>query len=100
MKRIAAISIIALVALYTPCGAETPPSNRPAHWAAPIRLGGVPNLHKVSDALYRSAQPSAEGMKNLKSVGIESVINLRSFHSDQEKIGDTGLAYEHIYMKA
>jgi hypothetical protein len=33
-------------------GAET---NRPATWAEPIALEGVPNLHKVSDTLYRSA---------------------------------------------
>ena len=65
-----------------------------------MQMTGVPNLHKVSDTLYRSAQPSKEGMRNLKSMGIESVINLRSVHSDREEIGDTGLAYEHIYMKA
>ena len=99
MKRIAAISIIALVGLYTPCGAETSPPNRPAHWAERIQLIGVPNLHKVSDTLYRNAQPSAEGMKNLKAIGIETVVNLRSFHSDRDEIEGTGLAYEHIYMK-
>jgi protein tyrosine/serine phosphatase len=60
----------------------------------------VPNLHRVSDTLYRSAQPSAEGMNNLKTMGIKTVLNLRSFHSDRKEIGDTGLAYEHIYMKA
>ena len=63
-------------------------------------MEGVPNLHKVSDTLYRSAQPSAEGMENLKAMGIETLVNLRSFHSDRDEIGDTGLAYEHIYMKA
>jgi len=100
MKRIAAISIIALVMLHAPCGAETSAPNRPAHWAERIQLKGVPNLHKVSDTLYRSAQPSAEGMKNLKAMGIETVVNLRSFHSDRDKIKGSGLAYEHIYMKA
>lgn len=60
----------------------------------------MPNLFKVSDTLYRSAQPAAEGMQNLKALGIETIINLRSFHSDRDEIGDTGLGYEHIYMKA
>jgi protein tyrosine/serine phosphatase len=63
-------------------------------------MKGVPNLHKVSDSLYRSAQPSAEGMRNLRAIGVETIVNLRSFHSDRDEIGDTGLAYEHIYMKA
>jgi protein tyrosine phosphatase (PTP) superfamily phosphohydrolase (DUF442 family) len=100
MKLIAVISIFALVLFNASYGAETSPANRPAHWAIPMQMEGVPNLHKVSDTLYRSAQPSVEGMKNLKAMGIETVINLRSFHSDRDEIGDTGLAYEHIHMKA
>jgi len=100
MKLIAVISIFALVLLNAAYGAETSPANRPAHWAKLIQMEGGPNLHKVSDTLYRSAQPSAEGMKNLKAMGIETIVNLRSFHSDRDEIGDTGLAYEHIHMKA
>ena len=73
---------------------------RPEQWARPLDLEGVPNLHKVSDGLYRSAQPTAEGMANLKKMGIETVVNLRALHSDRDEIGETGLAYEHIYMKA
>jgi len=75
-------------------------TNRPASWAQPIELDGVPNLHKVSDNLYRSAQPTPQGMQNLKRMGIKTVVNLRFFHSDRDDIGDTGLGYEHIYMKA
>ena len=100
MRRIAPVIIIALVVICTPCGAETSLPNRPAHWAKRVQLEGVPNLHKVSDTLYRSAQPTAEGMRNLKTMGIETIINLRSFHSDRDRIKGTGLGYEHIYMKA
>jgi protein tyrosine phosphatase (PTP) superfamily phosphohydrolase (DUF442 family) len=100
MKLIAIVSITALVLLNTAYGAETSPANRPAYWAKLIQMEAVPNLHKVSDTLYRSAQPFAEGMKNLKAMGIETIVNLRSFHSDRDEIGDTGLAYEHITMKA
>jgi uncharacterized protein (TIGR01244 family) len=74
--------------------------NRPASWAQPVDLLGVPNLHRVDENLYRSAQPTAQGMKNLKQMGFETVVNLRSFHSDRNDIGNTGLGYEHIYMKA
>jgi protein tyrosine phosphatase (PTP) superfamily phosphohydrolase (DUF442 family) len=76
------------------------PRERPEKWAQPIRMKGVPNLHKVSDHLYRSAQPTAEGMGNLKKMGVETIVSLRSFHTDRDEIGNTGLAYEHIYMKA
>jgi protein tyrosine phosphatase (PTP) superfamily phosphohydrolase (DUF442 family) len=100
MKLIALLGIFALVLLNITDGAETSPTHRPAPWAKPMQMEGVPNLHKVSDTLYRSAQPSAEGMKNLKAMGIETVINLRSFHSDRDDMGDTGLTYESISMKA
>ena len=73
---------------------------RPPQWAKPIVMEGVANLHRITEGLFRSAQPSAAGMKNLKAMGIETIVNLRSFHSDRDEIGDLGLAYEHIYMKA
>ena len=60
----------------------------------------MPNLYRISGELYRGDQPSAQGMQNLKDLGLKTIINLRSFHSDRDEIGDTGLAYEHITMKA
>ena len=68
-------------------------------WAQSVQVKGVPNLYKVSDDLYRSAQPTAEGMKNLEKIGIKTIVNLRSFHSDRDEIGDTGLQCERIYLK-
>lgn len=92
------ISACCLLALFSLAGDTS--TNRPALWAKPVKLAGVPNLHKVSPNLYRSAQPTASGMQNLRKMGIETIVNLRSFHSDRDEIGNTGLGYEHIYMKA
>ena len=78
------------------CSGET---NRPTSWATPIALEGIPNLHKVTDSLYRSAQPEALGMQNLTNLGIRTVINLRSFHSDEDKIKTLPFNYERIWMK-
>jgi protein tyrosine phosphatase (PTP) superfamily phosphohydrolase (DUF442 family) len=100
VKPVAVISILVLVFFNTAYGAEISSANRPAHWAMPMQMQGVRNLHKISDSLYRSAQPSAAGIKNLKAMGIGTIVNLRSFHSDRDEIGDTGLIYEHITMKA
>ena len=80
--------------------ADEPTTNRPAWWAQPIKLEGVANLHRVTTNLYRSAQPTVQGMRNLKQMGIQTVVSLRSFNSDRKEIGTTGLGYEHIYMKA
>ena len=73
---------------------------RPARWARLMKMEGTPNLHQVSDTLYRSAQPTAPGFQALAKHGIRTIVNLRSFHSDRKKIGDLDLHYEHIFMKA
>jgi len=78
------------------------PSPKPAtkrQWAKPIEAEGVPNCHKVSDDLYRGAQPSEEGMKQLEKFGIKTVINLRAFHSDRDELKDANLGSEHISAK-
>jgi len=75
-------------------------SGRPENWALPIELQGVGNLHKVNENLYRSEQPTSEGMKNLKEqIGIKTVINLRTFHSDADEIRGTGLLNEELSVK-
>jgi len=68
-------------------------------WASRIGLPGLPNFHKVSDELYRGAQPTKQGIEQLKKLGIKTIINLRSFHSDRDEIADSNFVYEQIYMK-
>ena len=74
--------------------------NRPKSWGVPLELEGVPNFYRVTDHLYRSAQPTKEGMENLKKYGFETVVSLRTFNSDRDAIGTSGLGYERIYMQA
>jgi hypothetical protein len=57
MKNMMIVCATATVMLG--CGAEE--TVRPGKCAVPVTLAGVPNLHKVADGLYRSAQPTAEG---------------------------------------
>lgn len=73
--------------------------DRSSNWAMPIKLEGVSNLHKIDDGLYRSEQPTKEGMKNLEKMGIKTVINLRTFHSDSDEIKGTGLLNEELRVK-
>lgn len=86
--------IRASVAVFIFCAAVIPSFGesagggaRPAKWATPVECAGVPNLHRISDSLYRSAQPTAEGMTNLVALGIKTVVNLREYHSDDDEIG-------------
>lgn len=67
-------------------------------WAEKLDLPGLPNLHKVSDDLYRGAQPTEEGMKQLEKLGIQTIVNLRSLHSNRDEMKDVNIPYEHIHM--
>ena len=67
------------------------PTNRPANWAQKIEVAGIKNCFQVTTNLYRGAQPTPEGMRQLKSRGIKTVINLRAWHSDEDKVAGTGL---------
>jgi len=45
-------------------------TRRNPKWATPIPgKAGLPNLHQITDGLYRGAQPTAEGMKELRPWG-------------------------------
>jgi protein tyrosine/serine phosphatase len=69
-------------------------------WAQKILSPHLKNFHKVSEDLYRGAQPSITGMRELEQLGIRTVINLRSWHSDQTDLDGTSLRYERIKMNA
>ncbi len=74
---------------------------RPAQWAQPIEnLQGLPNFHQVSDILYRGAQPEDEGFAELKKLGIQTVVNLRSLHSDRSECEEAELDYVKINCQA
>ncbi|MGB8475408.1 MAG: dual specificity protein phosphatase family protein [Candidatus Acidiferrum sp.] len=49
-----------------------------------LRIAGVPNAGKISDHLYRGAQPRATGLRALKKLGITTIVDLRK--EDPEKI--------------
>ncbi|MFZ1936019.1 MAG: dual specificity protein phosphatase family protein [Thermoguttaceae bacterium] len=71
---------------------------RPTNWAAKLDRPGLPNLFKIDAGLYRGAQPTAEGIKQLKKLGVKTIIDLRDKHSDKDILGDAKIAFEHIPM--
>jgi protein tyrosine/serine phosphatase len=115
-------SVVVLTALATGCARNArrsasieagPPAasadagrpSRDPRWAVPVERPGLPNLYMVSRELYRGAQPEPEGFRELQRMGVRTVVNLRSFHSDRDEFEEAGLAdstfaYEHIWMKA
>ena len=80
--------------------AETP-QPRPTDWAAPVDGAAVKNCFKVSDDIYRSAQPAGETAAAMKEMGIKSILNLRHYHpEDSEEFKKTGIILYSYKMDA
>ena len=62
----------------------------------------LPNFYRVSDHLYRGAQPLEGGIGKLSEIGIKTVINLRGTdeqtNAEQKEAESTGLRYFNIPM--
>lgn len=69
-------------------------------WAQRLDRPGLSNFHRVSNDLYRGAQPTAEGFGELEKMGIKTVVNLRESSSDRDKVEHTSLACEEIASDA
>jgi len=92
--RIRPVLLIAgLVPLLGGCSCERAPeaSPRDPAWAVPLDLPSLPNAYRVSTHLYRGAQLGPEGFRELRSLGIRTVVNLRSMHSDRDEMREAGL---------
>lgn len=111
-KKLAYLALLLPVALAVAAGIcilydtatlttdKAPASAASDKWASALDLSGVSNCHKVSADLYRGAQPTTEGMRQLERIGIKTIVNLRSLHSDRDELKGTHLAYRHIRMEA
>ena len=75
MNRYLFIALIVAAALV-----HAEPRVRPAKWAQPVIETALKNFYKVSDGLYRSAQPDDDTFAEIKALGITTVLNLRHFH--------------------
>ena len=90
--------------LLLPCQpsaqAPAPPKADGAVACVPITpsaaVEGLPNFARVSETLYRGAQPTREGFAELKKMGVKTVICLRANHSDRALLKGLGLNYVEI----
>ena len=61
-------------------------------------ITGVENYATVADGLYRGGQPSYDGIQQLKSRGVRTVIDLRDDRNPAERmwVEEAGMAYVNI----
>jgi protein tyrosine/serine phosphatase len=98
-KPLAFILFVFIVVIFSFTALDSGDANgaeRPADWATKIEKKGLPNFFRVSDTLYRGAQPTKEGFSELKQMGIKTIVNLREYHTDQRFINGMGFNYFQI----
>jgi tyrosine-protein phosphatase SIW14 len=100
-----ALLLLSATMFCATCTAGEPPAGtdtRSSRWAEPITsYPGLPNMFRVSDGLFRGAQPSrADGYASLAEMGIKTVVNLRGGHDEEDLCRRHELDYVYIPMKA
>jgi protein tyrosine phosphatase (PTP) superfamily phosphohydrolase (DUF442 family) len=100
MKPRALVLPLLLLSPLLRAGPSAPPAAVPQLATPRADIPGLGNFARVSDVLFRGEQPTAEGFARLKKMGIKTIVNLRSFHSDRPLLRGLGLRYAHIYSKA
>ena len=96
-----AAAVILMACTDTTLPDEVVAQERPVEWATPVSGGpGLPNLFQVSDELYCGGRPKNDGFVELRRLGVKTVVNLQTFHSDRDECKETGLQYFHIAAQA
>ena len=75
------------------CSEQTQ-NTRPAEWAVPLEMKGLPNLHRVTPNLYRSAQPDATSGEALQKLGIKTVLSFRKHDKDKPLHKTPGIVFK------
>jgi tyrosine-protein phosphatase SIW14 len=63
----------------------------------------LPNFHRVSEKLYRGAQPKAGGFRQLSQLGIKTIVSLRAdddrSRTQEQEARAAGLSYFNVPFK-
>ena len=100
-RAIPGILVLSLVlsglSFSLPAGAAPVP--RPSTWAAAVSDTSVGNLYRIETGLYRSAQPTSAGFRELEAMGVKSVLSV-SGEDDSAAARGTKLKTFHVPMTA
>lgn len=97
-----AFPIVLFAALLASCEAPLLPTRSRVFLPAE-RLpdgAGLKNVARISDVLYRGAQPTEEGYRQLQKMGVKTVISFRRFHDTRDEVEAAGLDFVRIPIYA
>lgn len=67
-----------------------------------MEAGDLPNFHEVHPYLYRGGQPTPEGLKKLKGMGVSTIIDLRNMpeqiYDERSEAHALGMKYINLPM--
>ena len=101
MKFYSVCQLVVFCALVAPSAAFAQTTVVNASGATPIQETGMHRFYRVNEHLYRSGQPTLEGLQGLKKLGIKTVVDLRAAnpHSlEAQTLGILGIKYVNIPM--
>ena len=89
--------VLLLLSICVGC-ADRPDAPPTRTWAKPCDncIAGVENFSRVSPALWRGSQPTAEGFRNLAAAGVKTIVSLRQHSDDLPLLQGTNLRYIRI----
>jgi len=98
--RTRTLSAAATVFLFltAACAQSTQNNTPPAQHSLGSRknYAGLPNFGEVTPNLYRGAQPGADGLNELKKMGISIVVDMRSGRSQHEQTAVEELGMDYV----
>jgi tyrosine-protein phosphatase SIW14 len=97
----AALPAFAFLVVFLAFGSCTSePVPRPSNWAQPVPSDALHNLYRLNPDVYRSEQPTRRGFEEISKMGIRTIVNLRSEHSDASLVEGLDLRLVEIPMEA
>ena len=80
-----------------------PASSAPAHpvYGEKLHIAGIHNAGKISDVLFRGAQPKENGLAELKKMGITTIVDLRGegrekYEWERQQAESLGMRFVHL----
>ncbi|XOF34334.1 MAG: dual specificity protein phosphatase family protein [Candidatus Electrothrix sp. YB6] len=90
--------IIFLIFLLCSAAVQAEVRLRPSKWAVPVIGSSLQNFYALDSKIYRSEQPDSKAFAELEKFGIQEVLNLRQFHTDNDEAEKTDIKLHHVKM--